>query len=113
MINVKDKNNLPSSQGFLCEQPVSTSDEANASAATVSAEGAAVAQSTLKSLTDSPNKMGLLLFNLDQAKNVLRHKVEDNLHENLSFPELVDHVVDYLTEIVQEDPIRRKMLGVS
>ena len=109
MINVKDKKSLPSSQGFICEQPSVNSESGNAASVSGNTDGAAVAQTTLKRLT--PSKMGLLLFNLDQAKNVLRHKVEDNLHENLSFPELVDHVVDCLIEVAQADPQQRKRLG--
>jgi hypothetical protein len=111
VIKVNDKKSLPLPKDFLCE-PMAAAENQNGETLAASPEPAAT-RASLRSLTDVPNKMGLLLFNLGEAKNILRHQIEDNLQDNFSFPELIDHVVDYLLEVVQEDPRQRELLGLS
>ena len=110
MIKISDKNSVNSSN-FICDQetaigaPIADLPNSKASAA----EGNLAA---LPQYRDASAKMGLLLFNLSEAKSMIRQQVESQLEKGVSsLPELVDPLVNYLLEVVQEDPEQRALFG--
>jgi hypothetical protein len=112
VININDKKSLPSSSQFHCDREAEPETKSPAESSSSLPQGMSEKDPAFKSFRDAPNKLGLLLFNLTEAKGILRNQVEDQLESSLSIPELVDQVVEYLAEVIQEDPRRRKLFGL-
>lgn len=113
VININDKKSFPSSSQFLCDREADTEVKSPAETPASLPQGMSEKNPAFKSFRDAPNKLGLLLFNLAEAKGILRNQIEDQLESGLSIPELVEHVVEYLAEVVQEDPRQRKLFGLA
>ena len=56
--------------------------------------------------------VGPLVISKAKSKLKLRKKVEASLSEVFKVPTLIDSLTDYLSEVVNEDPQRSRLLGI-
>lgn len=59
------------------------------------------------------NTSALPSLSRDHLRSSLEKNVSEALMENMRSPELLNRLVDFLVDVVQEDPLQAKRLGVK
>lgn len=109
MIKVNDQKPIPTGEGLTVESS-DQKDDTEFFPESFFADTSSVQDKIFQG--NPMNGLKSLAFPTNQIKARLRKSIAKNLIESLKVPELVDGLVEFLFEIVKEDPAQARLLGI-